>query len=504
MAACGAVLRRVGAGQPRRRADRGGGGGPRGPRATCASWAACSPARRPAARPGGRDAVRLHRPGDPGPGHLPGAARRPARRARRRPQHRSLGSPDKSPGADRNARCLESSSPSPLCSPPSPWPPAVAATAPRRRAPRESCPPARSSTARLTLDPEGDQQAAIDALIEKFPGEGSAGERIRGLMEQAFADSDIGLSYSKDIEPWLGDQAAFFVSRLSADGDDGDGALLLATDDEDKAMARHREGHRRGQEGQLQGHTTTYVDDDGAAGVVDGWVVIGHRARLQVHRRHRRGRRVRSRTTRPTRRRSTDAPDERLGFVYFNTPAFAEAASQRSARGAPLGPFARLLQGPGARHGSTPNEHGVRLEATLPESLSQRLPDPRRGRRAAPASCRPTPGSRWPSPTLARRSPASSTSYRRRRSAAATTIEQQLKAATGLDLAGRRDLLDGRLEPVRARHERGGAERRAGGRDERRGRLGRFIDALAPLGAQERRLGRAGRSRSRSPAEARA
>ena len=78
----------------------------------------------------------------------------------------------------------------------------------------------------LTLEPEGDQKASIDALVEKFPGEGGAGERIRNLMEQAFADSDSGLSYSKDVEPWLGDQAAFFLSRLSADGDDGDGALL--------------------------------------------------------------------------------------------------------------------------------------------------------------------------------------------------------------------------------------------------------------------------------------
>ena len=40
--------------------------------------------------PGGRDAVRLHRPGDPGPRHLPRAAGGPARRARRRPKHRSL------------------------------------------------------------------------------------------------------------------------------------------------------------------------------------------------------------------------------------------------------------------------------------------------------------------------------------------------------------------------------------------------------------------------------
>ena len=86
-----------------------------------------------------------------------------------------------------------------------------------------------------TLDPSDDQQAAIDALIEKFPGEGSAGERIRKLMEHAFSKSDTGLSFAKDVEPWLGDQAAFFVSSLGS-GDDATGALLVATDDEDKSL----------------------------------------------------------------------------------------------------------------------------------------------------------------------------------------------------------------------------------------------------------------------------
>ena len=88
-----------------------------------------------------------------------------------------------------------------------------------------------------TLKPEGDQKAAIDSLVEKFPGQGSAGERIRDLMEKAFAESDSGLSYGKDVEPWLGDEAAFFVSRLSANGDDGDGGMLVATEDEEKAKA---------------------------------------------------------------------------------------------------------------------------------------------------------------------------------------------------------------------------------------------------------------------------
>src|SRR5918998_1653758 len=131
-----------------------------------------------------------------------------------------------------------------------------------------------------TLDPEDDQQADIDALIEKFPGEGSAGERIRGLLEKAFAESETGLSFKNDIEPWLGDEAGFFVSSVTPGGD-GSGAVLVATDDE-------------GEE--------TIEDDAAYNDTLD------------------------------------DAPEERLGFLYFNTPAFVDQM-QKSGGGAALGPF---------------------------------------------------------------------------------------------------------------------------------------------------------------------
>src|SRR5688500_17013522 len=124
-----------------------------------------------------------------------------------------------------------------------------------------------------TLEPEGDQKAAIDSIVAKFPGEGGAGDRIRKLMEQAFAESDAGLSYAKDVEPWLGDEAAFFVARLSNDGSDGDGALLVAADDEEKARAAIDKAI---EDGKPAGYMDTefVVEDGGAAGVVDGWAVF--------------------------------------------------------------------------------------------------------------------------------------------------------------------------------------------------------------------------------------
>ena len=86
-----AVLRRVGAGLARRRADRRGRGRPRSPATRSPTSAPCSPARRRAARARGGDALRLDRPGDPGPGDrrrprwtrsAPGRSRRRRSRSR--------------------------------------------------------------------------------------------------------------------------------------------------------------------------------------------------------------------------------------------------------------------------------------------------------------------------------------------------------------------------------------------------------------------------------------
>jgi hypothetical protein len=222
-----------------------------------------------------------------------------------------------------------------------------------------------------TLDPSDEQQAAIDALIEKFPGEGSAGERIRGLLEKAFSESDTGLSYAKDIEPWLGDRAGFFVASLTP-GADSSAALLVATDDEGKA----REAIEKAAEAN-DGKAASYKDHDyqaisgGAAGVVDGWVVLGGESGFKAAVDTAEGG-ARIEDDDAYAKALDDAPDDRLGFVYFNTPAFVKQL-QKTGGGASLGPFAGLFKDPVlATFNAT--EQGVRLEATLPESLSSVLP----------------------------------------------------------------------------------------------------------------------------------
>ena len=247
----------------------------------------------------------------------------------------------------------------------------------------------------VTLDPSDDQQADIEALIEKFPGKGSAGERIRGLLEKAFAESGSGLSFEDDVEPWLGDEAGFFVSDFGG-GDDVPAAALVATEDEDKAADAIAKAAKSddGRTASYRGHDY-YAIDDGAAGVVDGWVVIGSLSGFKdAIDTGEGGRRLEDDET--FQKTLADAPEERLGFVYVNTPALVDNL-KKSSPAASLGPFADILKDPVLATLDV-NEHGARLETVLPAcppthgSGSRRRTSARRSTSCSPRSARQPAG----------------------------------------------------------------------------------------------------------------
>jgi Protein of unknown function (DUF3352) len=278
-----------------------------------------------------------------------------------------------------------------------------------------------------TLKPEGDQKAAIDSLVEKFPGQGSAGDRIRSLMEKAFAESDSGLSYGKDVAPWLGDEAAFFLTHLGANGEDGDGGLLVATNDEEKAKATLDKAID-GKKAEYKG-TEYFTEDDGAAGVVDGWVVIatvpGFKAAVDVA-----GDGRSLEDDEDFQKTLEDAPEERLGYFYINSPAFVKSLEQSPA-GAQLGQFREFFKEPFLATIDA-DDSGVRFEATVPKSLAAGFPVVAEGADLAGG----LPGDAW----LAMAQPDLGKTLDRyvelfgAQLGGRDNAEQQFKSATGLDL----------------------------------------------------------------------
>jgi Protein of unknown function (DUF3352) len=222
-----------------------------------------------------------------------------------------------------------------------------------------------------TLRPEGDQRAAIDRLVAKFPGEGSAGDRIGQLMEKAFAESDSGLSYEQDVEPWLGDEAAFFVSSFDAGGEDPDAAVLVATEDEDATVeAVEKDGDVRKTD--HRGHDL-YVssDDEGAAAVVDGWLVLGNPGGVRTAIDTVEGGET-IEDDESFKETLEDAPEDRLGFMYVNTPGFFRQL-QGMPGAAGLGQFRQIFEEP-VLVTANADEAGVRFEAAVPASLTRAFP----------------------------------------------------------------------------------------------------------------------------------
>ena len=221
--------------------------------------------------------------------------------------------------------------------------------------------------AEVDLDPSGDQKQAIDDLIGKFPGEGSAGERLRSLIEDGLRASDAPISFEEDIEPWLGDTAAAFVGGANAQASAG----LIATDDEDaafEALEKSLEG--QGREKSYEG-VDYLVGGDAAGGVVDGFLVVGSERGFKAAVDTSDGGSPLSDDERYE-EATADLAEDRLGLVYVNSPALAQTL-QQAPGGVPLGQFRDLFKDPVVATFDV-DRGGVTVEADAPASLAKSLP----------------------------------------------------------------------------------------------------------------------------------
>ncbi len=219
-----------------------------------------------------------------------------------------------------------------------------------------------------TLKPEGSQKEAIDAILAKFPGGGQAGDKLKDLIEKGMRKSDAPVSFKKDIEPWLGDQAAFFVSNLSPNGDAQVAAGLIATGDEDKARA----ALEKSAEGKLTKHDykgVEYVTDDSkeAGAVFDGFLVLGTEDGVKAAIDTSKGGKKLSEDQSYT-NALNDAADDRLGFFYMNSPALLQTLREN---GTPLpDSLKKFFKQPLVATLDADND-GVVFEGTLPEEIGR-------------------------------------------------------------------------------------------------------------------------------------
>jgi hypothetical protein len=219
-----------------------------------------------------------------------------------------------------------------------------------------------------TLKPEGDQKEAIDAILAKFPGGGQAGDKLKDLIEKGLRESDAPVSFKEDIEPWLGDEAAFFVTNLTPNSDTQSAAGLIATDDEDKARA----ALEKSAEGKLTKKNYKDVeylsDESGEVGAVfDGYLVLGTEAGVKAAIDTSKGGKKLSEDESYS-NALADAADDRLGFFYMNSPELLRSLRES---GTPLpDSLGKFFEEPLVATLDA-DKDGVTFEGTIPEEIGR-------------------------------------------------------------------------------------------------------------------------------------
>jgi hypothetical protein len=225
--------------------------------------------------------------------------------------------------------------------------------------------------AEADLKPEGDQKRAVDSILSKFPGGGGAGDKLKELVDKALRKSDPSVSFEKDIEPWLGDEAAFFISNFGVSGGEGEIALLVATDDEDAALDTLKKT-ATGKVTQKSYEDVDYYMDESqdlnAAAAFDGFLVVGTE----------RGLKAAIDASKDGAKLSDDdrykgalerAADDRLGLVYLNMPELKKQAEQ-TGTGALPGSLEQFFAKPAVSTVDA-DEDGIVVESTVTDELGR-------------------------------------------------------------------------------------------------------------------------------------
>jgi hypothetical protein len=141
----------------------------------------------------------------------------------------------------------------------------------------EYVPPDAALYVNVFTDPSNGQKSRLRDLFESFPVEGEPEDVLEALepVIDGVID-DFGLTFDRDVQPWLGGQVALFASGFEADSDS---AILIATKDGDSALdAVERIREDEAEETETKTHKDVeyqIADDDTASGLVEDFLVVG-------------------------------------------------------------------------------------------------------------------------------------------------------------------------------------------------------------------------------------
>jgi hypothetical protein len=143
------------------------------------------------------------------------------------------------------------------------------------------------------IKPEGDLKSSLEAILERFPEGDTVGTKLIDELNASAKEDGSDVTYEDDIEPWLGERAAFYATAFdTAPSEDviegsetevSEGAVIVETTDDDEAREKIAEfAAEEGPVEDAEHNGVSYViteaetpGDFTAAAVVEGAAILG-------------------------------------------------------------------------------------------------------------------------------------------------------------------------------------------------------------------------------------
>lgn len=202
--------------------------------------------------------------------------------------------------------------------------------------------------ASVFLDPGTDQKRALEDILSHFPPTDTSQEvttLIERLLNEPFDALGIDMTYRDDVEPWLGDQIAFYarVPQLLAGETSPDVAAFIGTKDIDAAMDAVElfleEQDIPTSDADFEAGDETFefqrIEGGAAVGALDDFIVIGTESGFRAAATAGSGESLK--TSENYLETLDIAQEERLAHMYLNVGPLLRLLPGASLAGSPLG-----------------------------------------------------------------------------------------------------------------------------------------------------------------------
>ena len=135
----------------------------------------------------------------------------------------------------------------------------------------------------LSVRPEGEAREDAEAALGQILGTEDPGQRVIELAEQQAAQGGDEFDYEQDVEPWLGERFAVFLTAIGGDTTDSQGGFVFETTDVETALEFLRSApDSTGRTEEHEGVEFEFDTDGDVFGAVGDFIVGGDEAAFKA------------------------------------------------------------------------------------------------------------------------------------------------------------------------------------------------------------------------------